>query len=377
MYPRNRRLILSGLALVLVSCSSDSGTSPSAATPEPLYTPELKAFADGLASGNPEGTCQVPAEALPDTLQPEHIVGDGTAKSCTEEALRAAVVKGGRIGFACGGAPLTIVLTNPVKIYNDAAREVVIDGGGTVTLSGGGRSRILYMNTCDQSLHWTTPHCQDQDHPRVTVQNLAFVDGRGLRKAEGTDTIDGGGAIWARGGRLRVVNCRFFRNRTDSVGADVGGGAIRAFSQSAGLPVHVTNSTFGDTSGNGNVASNGGALSSIGTSWSIWNGLFLGNRAIGKGGNPAQPGTPGGGSGGAIYNDGNTMTLSICGTRLERNEVNAFGAAIFFVTNDLTGDLSLDRTMIRGNLGGSWHTLPGIAMHEATRRSVVNSTLEN
>lgn len=157
----------------------------------------------------------------------------------------------------------------------------------------------------------------------------------------------------------------------------MGGGAIRAFSQSAGLPIHVTNSTFGDSLGNGNVASNGGALSSIGTSWSIWNSLFLGNRAIGNGGNPAQAGTPGGGSGGAIYNDGNTMTLSLCGTRLEANKVNAFGAAIFFVTNDLTGELSLDRTVIRGNLGGSWHTLPGIAMHGTTRRSVVNSTLEN
>ena len=32
--------------------------------------------------------------------------------------------------------------------------------------------------------------------------------------------------------------------------------------------------------------------------------LFSHNRAIGEGGNPAEEGTPGGGSGGAIYNDG-------------------------------------------------------------------------
>ncbi len=31
------------------------------------------------------------------------------------------------------------------------------------------------------------------------------------------------------------------------------------------------------------------------------------NNAIGHGANPAEPGTPGGGSGGAIYNDGNTL----------------------------------------------------------------------
>jgi len=362
-------------ATALVSCSSDTGTSP-AATP-PLYTPVLKAFADGMVSGNPNSTCQVPADALPDTLAPNRVVGDGTAGSCTESAFRAAVAKGGRIGFSCGPAPLTILLTEPAKVYNDASKEVVIDGGGKVTLSGGGSSRILYMNTCDQSLHWTTPHCQDQDHPRVTVQNLSFVDGKGIRKAEGSETIDGGGAIWARGGRLRVVNCRFFRNRADSVGADVGGGAIRAFSQSGGRPIHVTSSTFGDSLGGGNVASNGGALSSIGVSWSIWNSLFLGNRAIGNGGNPADSGTPGGGSGGAIYNDGNTMTLSICGSRLEKNEVNAYGAAIFFVTNDLTGNLMLTNSVIRANVGGSWHVLPGIAMHETTRRSIVGSTLEN
>lgn len=368
-----RLLIFAAIAFTLASCADNAASpEPNIMIPMPLYTPVLKAFSDGQVSGNPAGTCQVPADALPDTLAKSRIVGDGTAASCTESAFREAVAKGGRIGFACGMAPITIMLSEPAKVYNDVSLDVVIDGGGTVTLSGGGHSRILYMNTCDEALHWTTSHCNDQDHPRVTVQNLAFVDGNAVGEAEG-----GGGAIWARGGRLKVVNCRFFRNRADSTGADVGGGAIRAFSQSAGLPIHVTNSTFGDSLGNGNVASNGGALSSIGTSWSIWNSLFLGNRAIGNGGNPAQAGTPGGGSGGAIYNDGNTMTLSLCGSRLEWNEANAFGAAVFFVTNDLTGDLSLDRTEIRGNLGGSWHTLPGIAMHGTTRRRIVNSTLEN
>ena len=41
------------------------------------------------------------------------------------------------------------------------------------------------------------------------------------------------------------------------------------------------------------------------------------------GGNPAQAGTPGGGSGGAIYNDGNTMTLSLCGTTITDNSADA------------------------------------------------------
>ena len=107
----------------------------------------------------------------------------------------------------------------------------MIDGGGKVTLSGGGQRRILYMNTCDQAQVWTTSHCQDQDHPRLTVQNLTFVDGN----ATG-ETIEGGGggAIFVRGGRFKVVNSRFFRNVCDATGPDVGGGAIRVLSQFAG-----------------------------------------------------------------------------------------------------------------------------------------------
>jgi len=59
-----------------------------------------------------------------------------------------------------------------------------------------------------------------------------------------------------------------------------------------------------------NVCRNGGALSSIGVSWTVRRSDFSGNRAIGRGADPAR-GTPGGGSGGgAIYNDGNRFRLT-------------------------------------------------------------------
>src|SRR5207245_10256267 len=102
--------------------------------------------------------------------------------------------------------------------------------------------------------------------------------------------------------------------------ADVGGAAVRVLSQSQGLPVYVVGSTFGGRDGFGNVCSNGGGLSSIGVSYTVINSLFTHNHAIGTGANPAQAGTPGGGSGGAIYNDGNTYTLSLCGTRIASND---------------------------------------------------------
>jgi hypothetical protein len=282
------------------------------------------------------------------------------------------VAQGGTIVFNCGPDPVTITLSEPAKVFNDQDPDVVIDGGGLVTLSGGGTTRILYMNTCDPDQVWTTAHCQDQDHPRLTVQNLTFANGNSASEPE----YDGGGAIWVRGGRFKMVNCRFFNNTCESLGPDVGGGAVRVFSQYKGLPVYVVNSTFGGADGFGNHGANGGGISSIGVSWTLINCLFSHNQATGNGGNPAQDGSPGGGSGGAIYNDGNTMTLSLCGCLLEYNQVNAHGAAIFFVSNNHDGFLRIEDSVIRNNLGGSWHILPGISMHSDTSRKIINSIIE-
>ena len=120
--------------------------------------------------------------------------------------------------------------------------------------------------------------------PILTVQRLVFVNGR----ASGTATMDGGGAIFVRGGRLRVIDSQFYGNRCAPTGPDVGGAAIQVFSQSHGLPVYVVRSTFGGSGDRRNECSNGGAISSIGVSWTILNSLFTGNHAIGTGANPAE-----------------------------------------------------------------------------------------
>lgn len=334
-----------------------------------LVNPEL-----GPAAGYPNSHYPVPLEAsLEDVSSPDHVIGNGTPESCNCQAVVDAVALGGKIVFNCGSKPITITMTKPAKIYNDANPDVVIDGGGLVTLSGGGTSRILYMNTCDPELHWTTSHCQNQDHPRLTLQNITFANGNSTAETE----YDGGGAVWVRGGRFKVINSRFFNNFCASSGPDVGGGAIRVFDQYNDLPVYIVNSTFGGADGYGNYGSNGGAISSIGVSWTIINSLFAFNKAIGNGGNPAQGGTPGGGSGGAIYNDGNTMTLTILGSKINDNQVNAYGSAIFFVTNDHSGNIRIDSSISKNNKGGSWYPVyPGISMHEDTRIEVTNSIIE-
>jgi hypothetical protein len=142
------------IALLAPGCSGggDSGGPSYTPPPNPLANPP-----DGIPAGNPDGHSVVPAAAWPvDTSTPDHVIGTGTPASCTPEAFIAAVALGGKIVFNGGSAPFTITLTQPSKVYNNANPDVVIDGGGLVTLSGGGATRILYMNTCDPALVWTT-----------------------------------------------------------------------------------------------------------------------------------------------------------------------------------------------------------------------------
>src|SRR3954451_14123725 len=206
------------------------------------------------------------------------VVGHGTPASCTAAAFRKAVAKGGLITFDCGPAPVTILMDRQAEVHNTSPK-VVIDGGGLVTLSGGGRTRILYQDTCDQRLTWTTSHCQDQATPKLVLRNLTFTRG------DSTGSLEeggGGGAVFVRGGRLSVVNSTFTRNRCDRTGPDLGGAAIRVLDQSHDRPVRITRSTF-----TGGRCSNGAALSSIGVSWTVTDSTFSGNKAIGRGANPA------------------------------------------------------------------------------------------
>jgi hypothetical protein len=283
-------------------------------------------------------------------------------------AVVAAVRAGGIIDFSCGSKRVTIKMSATAKVLNTSSR-VVLDGAGLVTLSGEGRRRILYMDTCDPAQVWTTPHCQDQSSPELVVQNLTFEDGNSTG-----ETFDGGGggAIFARGGRLRIVNTKFSDNRCDRDGPDIGGGAVRALSQYDSLPVYVADSRF-----TSNACSNGGALSSIGVSWTVLNSRFVDNRAIGTGANPAQAGTPGGGSGGAIYNDGDAMTLSIAGSLFVGNHANEGGGAIFFVSDDRTGTMTIANSTLDRNHNAEFQTagLPGIFFLGAHSPTITNSVL--
>jgi hypothetical protein len=360
------------------------------------------------------------------------VIGNGTPAGCTSAAVVAAVAQGGTISFDCGPDAVTIDMAQTAKVVNTSP-TVVLDGGGKVTLSGQGARRILYMDTCDRKQVWTTSHCQQQTTPKLVIAHMTFEDGDSTG-----DGDTGGGAVYAFGGGLRIENSTFDDNRCGPAsGADVGGGAVAAVWQDLKAPVQITGSHFtgnvcdnGGAGGGGgalfayqnrlaisgstfasnscaptgpdvgggavrayivhdpvlvtgstfsdNVCSNGGALSSIGASWTVKSGTFTGNQAIGTGANPPAKGTPGGGSGGAIYNDGNLMHLSIVHSTFTGNSANEGGGAIFFVSDNRTGTMSITGSRLVGNPNQGFQTagLPGIFFLGAHAPTIRHSVLK-
>jgi hypothetical protein len=312
--------------------------------------------------GNPSGHFPVPSTGRAvNTSHPNHVVGHGSPASCTSAAVVRAVAAGGIIKFNCGRKPVTIVMTATANVIKTRHR-VVLDGGGLVTLSGGGKRRILYSDTCAGK--WSTDDCVNQPYPRVVVQNITFEDGyNGTHQATCTANsppcwyggVDGGGAIYAEGGQFKAVNSRFIDNRCYTNGPDLGGGAIRVLAQYKNRPVYITSDTF-----RGGRCSNGGALSSISVQWDVLNSVLTYNKAVGWGANPAANGTPGGGSGGAIYLDGTDDNVLIAGTVMHNNSAREGGGAIFDVVDSGWGSLTLNQSHLHTDKSGEFQTFPGI-----------------
>jgi hypothetical protein len=326
------------------------------------------------AAGNPSGHVPVPpAGRAVNTSHRTRVVGHGTPTSCTSAAVVRAVAKGGIITFNCGPNPVTITMTATAKVVNTSHR-VVLDGHGLVTLNGGGKHQILYMDTCDPKQVITTDDCVNQQWPQLIVQNMTLENGYSAVRQTPNASFGGGGggAIYSEGGQIKVVNSRFIDNRCYRFGPDLGGAAIRALAQFRNRPVYITSDTF-----QGGRCSNGGALSSIDVNWKVLNSLMTGNRAIGWGANPAAPGTPGGGSGGAIYTDGDNYNVVIAGTIIRNDNAREGGGAVFFVVDNNDGTLTIKDSALHHNPSGEFFTagFPGIFFHSSGHPIVTNSTI--
>jgi hypothetical protein len=312
------------------------------------------------SAGNPDGACStgIPGEGQPaDTSQPTTVVGMGTSASCTFAALSTAVAKGGVITFDCGTSPVTIPVTATLDV--PTGTDTVIDGNRLITLDGQSQVRILSFASPDWLMN---------EH-RLTLQHIALINA----KTTPTQAIpeapapcsqgwnDGeGGAVFMRDGNLTVIDSIFTGNQAAPLGPDTGGGAIYVMGSKHG--VVIVGSTFTQ-----NTAANAGAVGGLFAELHIYNSLFSRNAAIGNGANSDdatkcsainndQHEVGSGGNGGAIYSDGMSVNVVLCGDKIVENAAGAgaFGGGLFFTSNNFLGDLSIIDTTMTGNTGGAW-----------------------
>jgi len=225
----------------------------------------------------------------------------GVVTNCTEAALRAAMVGGGTVSFACDG---TITLASTIVIALDTALDAT---GRQVTISGGDYVRVFDVQT-----------------------NVTFALNR-LTVAHGRNT--NGAGILNEKGTVNATNTIFDSNcspgaagASGAVGQSCSGGAVA----NSGV-INLVNCSFTNNSAVGGAGSWGdyydagpGFAGGTAAGGAIWNSgsltangcTFAGNSATGgQGGGggvnldgyygtPGNGGDGGGGLAGGIFNTG-------------------------------------------------------------------------
>jgi hypothetical protein len=310
------------------------------------------------SAGNPSGSCSagVPTRGqAADISNPTSVVGTGT--SCSFSDLQAAATKGGVITFSCGSGPVTIPVTATLNL--PTTKNTVIDGGNKITLDGGNAVQILRFDSPDFQTNTNG----------LTLQHITLINGKTTPTQRIPDASppcsqgwdDGeGGALYMRDGNLTVIDSIFMNNQAAPLGPDTGGGAIYVVGSKTG--VLIVGSTFSN-----NSASNAGAVGCLFAELDVYNSLFTNNTATGNGANSddktqcsvinnGQNEVGSGGNGGALYSDGNSVNITLCGDAILNNSAGqgAFGGGLFFTSNNMGGTLSIADTTMTGNTGGHW-----------------------
>jgi predicted outer membrane repeat protein len=257
------------------------------------------------------------------------VVGTGTAASCTETALSAALSGGGTVTFNCGGA--ATITVGSVHAIN---ADTTIDGGGVVTISSSGTFPLSAIFPVSSGVNFSLDNltmtnalhgCISGDGT-VTVTNSTFSGNHAAFGAaiftSGTAIITGsafsdnsvnncGGAVaGTSAASLNVDNSTFSGNHTPVNSGD--GGAICTWHTTT-----ITNSTFSSNSSNGQ----GGAIYQGGGTLTVTDSTFSGNHVAG--------------SGLAIYNIGGT-TLNVTNSTFFGNYGPGEGSVTGFGTVTIT-----------------------------------------
>lgn len=212
------------------------------------------------------------------------LVGNGTPASCTEAALTTALAGGGTVSFNCGASATILVLSE--KIIN---QNTVIQGGGTITLTGGLATRLFRVNapasltlnnlTLDSAFSPTADGGAILSTGPLTLNNVTIQNSK-------AGPAFCGGAIRSDGLTI-ITDSRFIKNS-----AGVGGGAI--CTAAAGAPtLRITGSTFNSNQATLQApdAGVGGAIYLKQTATlAITGSTFLLNKADGGGALALEPG---------------------------------------------------------------------------------------
>jgi hypothetical protein len=273
----------------------------------------------------------LPAAALAQEPPEKIVVGNGQAVSCTAAALASALAAGGTVTFNCGAAPHTIPLTSEYRL----TRDVAIDGGGTITLDGGGAVRIFFVNGNFTDAGIT-----------VSLSNITLTRG----KSGGGNEAQYGGCIYNRSSRLTLSNVTI-TNCTAGEGGGVysyrgeltiSGSTIRANSANFGggisspVPggrVTVLNSTVAENM----ITRDGGGIYINGSALVVSGSVIAANQSSGNAGV---------GIGAGIYTNKQGATADIRDTAFLDN-VGWEGAGLFA---DLGTIMSIDGCTFVGNV---------------------------
>jgi cysteine-rich repeat protein len=205
----------------------------------------------------------------------EAVVGTGTPQSCTEAALDAALAGGRAVTFNCGAEPVTITITSTKTI----AADTTIDGGGSITISGGDAVGVFAVNAGITF-----------DARNLTVADGAASQGGGIANygtatlanctLSGNSANEGGGGIYNLG-NATLTNCTLSGN---SAGYYGGGAIFNAVTgPDGGPPSNSGTATLTNCTLSGNSAGQGGGIANLGNA-TLTNCTLSGNSATYRGG---------------------------------------------------------------------------------------------
>ena len=314
------------------------------------------------SAGNPTGHAPIPARPrLADTVRtPTASSARARRPAARRQAVVSAVARGGVITVRLRRrARSTITMSATAKVFNDRPER-----RHRRRRPRHARRRRRAADPLHEHLRpdlvWTTSHCQNQDHPTLTVQNITLRE-RPLDRQR--DAWMAAAPSSSAAAAFKVVNSALLRQpmRADRAGRRRRRApGVLAVRGPAGLrrEQHVRRRRRASAT-RARTAAASPASASRGPSSTA---CSRDNRAIGSGANPPKAGTPGGGNGGAIYNDGNDDDAAPR-RHADRGQHAPTARAAAPSSSSATtapGTVRIEDSVIRDNTGDGFSTHPSI-----------------